>query len=55
MRFKKCHGITQASVSGESKSAEIYIANTFLEKSKNIVEECKYAKEQIYHWDETAL
>ncbi|CAM4474416.1 unnamed protein product [Lepidochelys kempii] len=54
-RFKKCHGIAQVSISGESRSADESAANTFPAKLKSILQNEDYHEEQLYNCDETAL
>uniref|UniRef100_A0A8C8S3P0 HTH CENPB-type domain-containing protein n=1 Tax=Pelusios castaneus TaxID=367368 RepID=A0A8C8S3P0_9SAUR len=54
-RFKTRHGISQVSISGESRSANETAANEFPAKLKTIIETENYNEEQMYNCDETAL
>ena len=54
-RWKKRHGISQVTVSGESRSADSAAATDFPSQLKVIISEGGYSPEQIYNCDETAL
>src|SRR6218665_893530 len=54
-RFKNRHGMSQVTISGESRSADDAAANAFPAKLKDLIERENYVEEQIYNCDETAL
>ncbi|CAM5131851.1 unnamed protein product [Natator depressus] len=54
-RFKKCHGIRQVTISGETCSADIKACDEYSLKLQEIIIEGGYALEQIYNADETSL
>ena len=54
-RFKKRHGISQVSVSGEIRSADTEAAESYPDQLKQILTDGGYSPEQVYNADETGL
>ena len=54
-KFKERHGISQFSIVGESRSADLEAAESFAAKLKKIIAEEDLTMDQIYNCDETAL
>jgi hypothetical protein len=54
-RWKKRHGVSQVTISGESRSADVQAAEEFLPKLQEMVEREGLSAEQLFNADETAL
>jgi len=54
-RFKKRHGISHVTISGEIRSSDSEAAMNYSDQLREIIEEGGYSPEQIYNCDETGL